>query len=61
MAEALTQQELESRLWAAANSEALDEAYAELAAEEELDEEEAGYVARRASRAGAFMRTPDRV
>lgn len=41
--------------------EALDEAYADLAAEEGLDEEEAGYVARRASRAGAFMRTPDRI
>jgi type I restriction enzyme, R subunit len=41
--------------------EALDEAFAELADEEGLDEAEAGYVARRASRAATFMRTPDRI
>jgi type I restriction enzyme, R subunit len=40
---------------------ALDEAFAELAADEGLDEREAGIIARRASRVDQLMKNPDRI
>ncbi|MFN8521128.1 MAG: HsdR family type I site-specific deoxyribonuclease [Chloroflexota bacterium] len=40
---------------------ALDQAFAELAAAEGLDEDERGYLARRASRVDTLMRTPARI
>ena len=40
---------------------ALDQAFAELAEAERLDEDERGYLARRASRVDALMKTPARI
>jgi type I restriction enzyme R subunit len=41
--------------------EALDEAFAELAAAEALDEDERGYLAKRASRVDQYLKTPARI